>query len=266
MFLRKLCFSLTLTALALSVAVLSAPSPMQASQVPLLDQEAGNGQDAGISATSEQLAAAPTGSSPSHQPILAQTTLAQTPLSQTALAQTPGLTQTPGSLGNRYLIAAALHSRWPEPAFGRIFASMSTVGLTADLQQALARNTVDLSSAIGPNASPATTGLRKPVSLTSGSGRIDPAVHRTMDDSVALALLFSGNVTITDRQLAIMIAAQKGGVTGPVFAGDCNGIESCGAATAPIPSAVWLIASALLGLIGIGYRRRGPQAQATAAA
>jgi hypothetical protein len=74
-------------------------------------------------------------------------------------------------------------------------------------------------------------------------------------EMLSLALLFSEKSSLSDEQLARMIVNPEGDrLTGQAL--NCNGEQRCSTMTAPIPSAIWLFASALLGLLGVGYRRR----------
>jgi hypothetical protein len=74
-------------------------------------------------------------------------------------------------------------------------------------------------------------------------------------EMLSLALLFSEKSSLSDEQLARMIVNPEGDrLTGHAL--NCNGEQRCSTMTAPIPSAIWLFASALLGLIGVGYRQR----------
>ncbi len=74
-------------------------------------------------------------------------------------------------------------------------------------------------------------------------------------EMLSLALLFSEKSSLSDEQLARMIVNPEGDrLTGQAL--NCNGEQRCSTMTGPIPSAIWLFASALLGLIGVGYRQR----------
>ena len=74
-------------------------------------------------------------------------------------------------------------------------------------------------------------------------------------EMLSLALLFSEKSSLSDEQLARMIVNPEGDQpSGQAL--NCNGDQGCSTMTAPIPSAIWLFASALLGLLGIGHRRR----------
>ena len=76
-------------------------------------------------------------------------------------------------------------------------------------------------------------------------------------ETLTLTLFFkAGNTSVSDEQLARMISDSHGNmrIGGQVLA--CDGDASCSITAAPIPGAIWLFASSLLGLLAVGYRRQ----------
>ena len=80
---------------------------------------------------------------------------------------------------------------------------------------------------------------------------INPQEMRT------LILLFkAGHAGETDEQLARMIFKTRGEIRVNAQVNACSEEASCPFTTVPIPGSIWLFASALLGLLGVGYRRK----------
>ena len=76
-------------------------------------------------------------------------------------------------------------------------------------------------------------------------------------ETLTLTLFFkAGNNSMTDEQLAHMITDNLGNMRIGSQVLGCDGDTSCSITAAPIPGAIWLFASALLGLLGVGYRRQ----------
>jgi hypothetical protein len=91
--------------------------------------------------------------------------------------------------------------------------------------------------------------------ITVQADNLGPVRGINPGEMLSLALLFSEKSSLSNEQLARMIVNPEGDrLNGQ--APNCNGEQRCSTMTAPIPSAIWLFASAVLGLIGIGYRRR----------
>lgn len=138
-----------------------------------------------------------------------------------------------------------------EPSFGQIFASVSSLGAApASLRQRL--NTQSKPSAAKR--------MQAQGSVSLASYEVQPrwADRDLAGETVALALLFSGNATVSDKQLVHLMSGPATTDENTGLVGHCNGDPRCSiAAAAPIPGAIWLILSVLLGVIGIGYRRRG---------
>lgn len=140
-----------------------------------------------------------------------------------------------------------------EPAFGQVFASVSAAGsIPAALQSGFP---AQKGGATSP--SPASEEMLQAKGRSGG-------LHARAGggEAVALALLFSDSQNVSDRQLVHIVAgrapeaADKGTLDG------CEGRERCSIASAPIPGAIWLVVSAIVGLISVGYRRRGQQGAA----
>jgi hypothetical protein len=86
-----------------------------------------------------------------------------------------------------------------------------------------------------------------------------PALKKGINpgETLILTLFFkAGNTSLSDEQLARMISDSHGNmrIGGQVLA--CDGDASCSITAAPIPGAIWLFASSLLGLLAVGYRRQ----------
>ena len=80
---------------------------------------------------------------------------------------------------------------------------------------------------------------------------INPQEMRT------LTLLFkAGHAGVTDEQLARMISNTHGEIRLDTQVNACGGGANCAFTTVPIPGSIWLFATALLGLMGVGYRRK----------
>jgi hypothetical protein len=80
---------------------------------------------------------------------------------------------------------------------------------------------------------------------------IDPQEMRT------LTLLFkAGHAGVTDEQLALMISNTHGEIRLDAQGKTCGAEANCAFTTVPIPGSIWLFATALLGLMGVGYRRK----------
>ena len=91
--------------------------------------------------------------------------------------------------------------------------------------------------------------------VTVQANNLGPVHGINPGEMLSLALLFSEKSSLSNEQLARMIVNPEGDrLNGQ--APNCNGEQRCSTMTAPIPSAIWLFASAVLGLIGVGYRRR----------
>jgi hypothetical protein len=72
-----------------------------------------------------------------------------------------------------------------------------------------------------------------------------------------LTLLFkAGHAGVTDEQLARMISNTHGEIRLDTQVNACGGKANCTFTTVPIPGSIWLFATALLGLMGVGYRRK----------
>ena len=80
---------------------------------------------------------------------------------------------------------------------------------------------------------------------------INPQEMRT------LTLLFkAGHAGVTDEQLARMISNTHGEIRLDAQVKTCGGEANCAFTSVPIPGSIWLFATALLGLMGVGYRRK----------
>ncbi len=100
-----------------------------------------------------------------------------------------------------------------------------------------------LGTAIGFTADPSSS----PPSITGVTGGFDAVLTFSFSGLGLDVLTFATSVLSTFDQ----------GFRIAMHIGDCTvGGESCTAIAAPIPGAVWLFISALLGLVGIGYLKR----------
>ncbi len=100
-----------------------------------------------------------------------------------------------------------------------------------------------LGTAIGVTADPSSS----PPAITGSGGGFDAVLTFLFSSPLTDEIAFAESV-LTDFAQGFRIA---------MHIGDCvAGGESCTAIAAPIPGAVWLFISALLGLVGIGYRKR----------
>ena len=157
---------------------------------------------------------------------------------------------------------AAVTTPWSSPSFGKVFSSRSRA-VSSKEHRAFSALGVPLSA----NLDKATEkGLLKLASLSFKSDR--SLANRLVTqrkrigvpaETMALALLFSAKPKVSDKELASMLQGVE--PQAPLFAdtgsaSHCGPTDYCTLATAPVPGAVWLIASALLGMIAIGYRRR----------
>jgi len=77
-------------------------------------------------------------------------------------------------------------------------------------------------------------------------------------ESLTLFLAFDGGQSLTPLQLAIRILNDPDFSAVAIHANACvdEPDTSCSAYATPIPGAIWLLASALLGLVGFGARRK----------
>jgi len=88
-----------------------------------------------------------------------------------------------------------------------------------------------------------------------------PADNAADKDAQTLGLLFAGNADLSGRNLdkvatEIRITSEAASPTS-----DCTSQADCPIATAStIPGSVWLVAAALIGLLGVGTRRPRTQA------
>lgn len=166
-----------------------------------------------------------------------------------ALAVEPqGLEQAAGGSAIRHTTLIAVRSGVAEPAFGQIFASVSAVGRVPSLVQSHS------GSARSGSAGQGSTGS----SLAAAQSDAPVSAARIKDaETVALALLFSGSANISDKQLDHLTTGSGPAMTQAGALDNCEGRQRCAIAAAPVPGTIWLFLSALLGLIGVGYRRRG---------
>ncbi len=101
-------------------------------------------------------------------------------------------------------------------------------------------------------------GSSDPLSFTSSPSSSPPAITGSGGGfDAVLTFLFSG---LSGDEIAFatsVLTAFDQGFRIAMHIGACTESgESCTAIAAPIPGAVWLFISALLGLVGIGYRKR----------
>lgn len=79
--------------------------------------------------------------------------------------------------------------------------------------------------------------------------------------AIMVALNPDGKIAWTDKDLAGVIESEAGAYRVTVREEGCGADQSgCHAYPNPIPATVWLLAAALLGLLGIGMRQRRAQA------
>jgi hypothetical protein len=93
---------------------------------------------------------------------------------------------------------------------------------------------------------------------TSNSAN-SPALKNGINPGETLTLILffkAGSTSVSNEQLTRMISDSHGNMRlgGQVLA--CDGDASCSITAAPIPGAIWLFASSLLGLLAVGYRRQ----------
>ncbi len=101
-------------------------------------------------------------------------------------------------------------------------------------------------------------GSSDPLSFTSSPSSSPPAITGSGGGfDAVLTFLFSSPLTDEIAFAESVLTDFAQGFRIAMHIGDCvAGGESCTAIAAPIPGAVWLFISALLGLVGIGYRKR----------
>ena len=223
MYVRRLRSSVALAVVAVTVGALALPMAAKAFQV-IWPQHSAKVADlaTGLDNTFKALAVEPQGSLNAADVAMARP--------QTSFSTV------------RYMVS--------EPDFGQVFASVSTVGrIPLSLQRS--RETTGTDAMPGALAGEQVS--REAVALSTQSASLPRFGN---DETVALALLFSGNAKVSDRQLVRLTSGSAPNVAQDEAAESCGGRRDCTTIEAPVPGAIWLVLSALLGLIGVGYRRR----------